>query len=168
MILYEALKPFFHILKVTSGFVAKTLIATKKDILLQLFPFWGLFLPWGTLKRTSNHNMIWKWEFGFFGLLMAFFRLFGVFYSISFVSFERVCRSSQMAEKLRIWHLCSFYYYLLTAIKILWKFSQPSCDGSHYKQILGYFLFPELSLWKRSIAVRRACVSIFPHVVDNF
>ena len=45
MILYEVLKSFFHIWKVTSGFVAKTLIATKKGILLQLFPFVGLFLP---------------------------------------------------------------------------------------------------------------------------
>ena len=78
MILYEALKPFFHILKVTSGFVAKTLIATKKGILLQLFPILWLFLPWGTLKRISSHIMICQWEFRFFDLLMAISRLFGV------------------------------------------------------------------------------------------
>ena len=95
------------------------------------FPLRGLFLPWGTLKWISNHIMVCKWEFRFFDLLMAIFRLFGAFYYISFVNFERVCRSSQMTEKPRIWHIFSFYYYLLTAIKILWKFSQPSCDGSH-------------------------------------
>ena len=49
---------------------------------------------------------------------MAILRLFGVFCYISFFNFERVFMSSEMTEKPKIWHIFSFYHYLLTAKRL--------------------------------------------------
>jgi len=63
-------------------------------------------------------------------LLMAVFRLFEVFCFISFVNFERVCRSNQMTQKLEIWYDESLKNCLLISIPVF-SFLKPASRFWH-------------------------------------
>ena len=67
-------------------------------------------------------------NFDFFKLLMAIFRFFGMFCLNPLLILKESVGQGKWQRNLGF---IFFLYYLLNAIKNLWKFGQPRCDRPH-------------------------------------
>ena len=91
MIKNWAPKYLFNILKTTSGFVAKTAIATKIGMLKKVISLWSWLIAWVTLWWISIGIVICKWEFWIFDLLMANFSLLECFSTFHNYLYKGLC-----------------------------------------------------------------------------